>query len=124
MQIQLEAENLELTQEIKDYVQQKLGAVVKYLPQLDNRTDLVARVFLVRSSHHKKGAVFECRVRLAVPQKFVKVSEKGQTPEEAVDLAAEALFRKVRRYKTRWRDITRARLRQIKRRFKQSRLLR
>lgn len=124
MQIQIEAENLDLDQELKIYVQQKFGALEKHLSRLDKKTDLALRVLLERNSRHQSGRVFVCRVRMVLPGRFIKIDERAETPQAAVDLAVARLSRRVQEHKTRWRDITRDRLRRLKRRFQQVRLLR
>jgi ribosome-associated translation inhibitor RaiA len=87
---------------------------VRFLPKLEKEFDLVVRVVLSKGTHHKKGEVFECRLSLALPGDYLEVTETGETPEIAIDKVEAGLNRKIRRYKSKWRDRTRRALRKVK----------
>lgn len=71
MKIDIKGTNMELTQAIKDYVNEKIGGLEKYFDGI-----LVARVDVgLTSKHHQKGNIFRAEVNLEVPQKHVLRAE-------------------------------------------------
>lgn len=71
MQIVIKGTNMELTEAIKDYVNEKVGSLEKYFDGI-----LEARVDVgIISHHHQKGDIFRAEVNLEVPQKHVLRAE-------------------------------------------------
>ena len=72
MKIVIKGTNLELTDALKSYVEEKVGHLERYWDEI-----LEARVELDRSTHHQTG-FFRCEVNLDVPQKHVLRAESVQ----------------------------------------------
>ena len=71
MQIDIKGTNLELTEAIKDYINEKIGSLEKYFDEI-----LAARVEVgVTTKHHQKGNIFRAEVNLEVPQKYILRAE-------------------------------------------------
>jgi len=71
MQIDIKGTNMELTQAIKDYVNEKIGSLEKFFDQI-----LEARVDVgTTSKHHQKGKIFRAEANLEVPQKHILRAE-------------------------------------------------
>jgi len=87
---------MELTQAIKDYVNEKIGGLEKYYDGI-----LVARVDVgLTSKHHQKGDIFRAEVNLEVPQKHVLRSEA--TREDlymAINQVKDELKRQIKKFK-------------------------
>jgi len=67
MQIDIKGTNMELTEAIKDYVNEKIGGLDKFFDQI-----LEARVDVgLTTKHHQKGNIFRAEVNLEVPQKHI-----------------------------------------------------
>ncbi len=69
MKILIKGTNLELTDALKNYVENKVGHLEHYWEEI-----LEARVELESSTHHQSG-FFRCEVNLDVPQKQVMRAE-------------------------------------------------
>lgn len=69
MKILIKGTNLELTEALKSYVNEKVGRLEHYWDQI-----LEARVELEHVTRHHKG-FFRCEVNLEVPQKHVLRAE-------------------------------------------------
>lgn len=69
MKIIIKGTNLELTEALKSYVEEKVGHLEHYWDEI-----LEARVELEQSTHHQSG-FFRCEVNLDVPQKQVMRAE-------------------------------------------------
>lgn len=69
MKILIEGKNLELTEAIRSYAEEKVSHLEHYWEDI-----LEARVELEASAHHQRG-FFTCRVNLDVPQKHLMRAE-------------------------------------------------
>jgi len=84
MKIIIKGTNLELTESLKAYVEEKVGHLEHYSEEI-----LEARVELEVSAHHQKG-FFRCEVNLDVPQKYVLRAEStGPDLYAAIDAVLE-----------------------------------
>ena len=100
MQIDIKGTNLELTQAIKDYIQEKVGALEKFFDQA-----LIARVDVgLTTKHHQKGNIFRAEINLEVPQKNLLRAESTRDDlYVAINEAKAELERQVKKYKEKMR---------------------
>lgn len=100
MKIDIKGTNMELTEAIKDYVNEKIGSLEKFF---DNIVE--ARVEVGKTSnHHQKGDIFRAEVNLDVPEKYVLRAEA--TREDlymAINQVKDELQRQVKKYKEKMR---------------------
>ena len=97
MIIQMKAENLKLTDEIKDYAQTKMGALTKYLGGIQV---IDARVKLaLTSNHHQKGDIYECKAVLTLPKETLIVTKVEPDIFKAIDKVRGHLERSIEKYK-------------------------
>lgn len=97
MKINLKATNLELTKEIKDYVQEKMNMVEKFLGDIpvvhcDFEVDLTTH-------HHNKGKIFRAEVNLAVPGDLLRVEKTEKNLYKAIDKVKDHLARVIKKHK-------------------------
>jgi putative sigma-54 modulation protein len=100
MQIDIKGTNLELTQAIKDYVNEKVGSLEKFFDQA-----LIARVDVgLTTKHHQKGNIFRAEINLEVPQKHLLRAESVKDDLYiAINDAREELERQIKKYKEKMR---------------------
>ena len=71
LKIDIQGTNMELTEAIKAYINEKIGSLEKYYDGI-----LVARVDVgLTTKHHQKGNIFRAEVNLEVPQKHILSAE-------------------------------------------------
>ena len=97
MQINIKATNIELTPEIKDYVQEKMDMLEKYLAsvQVINADFEVA----MTTRHHNKGEIYRAEANLNVPGDLLRVEKTEKDLFKAIDKVKDHLTRSIRRYK-------------------------
>ncbi len=97
MQINIKATNIELTPEIKDYVQEKMDMLEKYLGnvQVINADFEVA----MTTRHHNKGKIFRAEANLNVQGDLLRVEKTEKDLFKAIDKVKDHLTRSIRRYK-------------------------
>ena len=100
MQIDIKGTNMELTEAIKDYVNEKVGSLERFFDQA-----LIARVDVGRTSnHHQKGDVFRAEININVPQKQLLRAESVRDDlYVAINEAKEELERQIKKYKEKMR---------------------
>lgn len=96
MKISIHGKNINLTQEVKDYVEAKVGSLTKFYDKIQD-----AKVELGRESRNpKKGKdAFFVHVTLSVPNKVLRVEEHEPKLRKAIDKAKDDLQRELKVYK-------------------------
>ncbi|MBU0649171.1 ribosome-associated translation inhibitor RaiA [Patescibacteria group bacterium] len=73
--------NMELTEVIKDYVNEKIGSLDKYW---DRIIDADVEVGLI-GKHHQSGEIYRCEVNLRVPGKILRAEKTEKDLYKAID---------------------------------------
>ncbi len=104
MKILIKGTNLELTEGIRRYIDQKIGGLEKISAMggkdaIDN--NLVARVEIgITTKHHKSGPIYRAEVNLSVPDKHILRAEaEAQDLYQAIDEAKLILEKEINKYK-------------------------
>jgi len=95
MQINLRAKNFELTQEIKDYVDEKIGKLDRFL---EGRNGMGEVDLILEAGHHRQGKINGCKVLLHIPGHKIFVEEWHEEMFGAIDLAEESAKRQIEKY--------------------------
>lgn len=100
MKIYIKGTNMELTEAIKDYVNEKIGGLDKYFDGI-----LAARVDVgLTSKHHQKGNIFRAEVNLEVPQKYLLRAEaEKEDLYIAINEVKDELQGQIKKYKEKMR---------------------
>jgi putative sigma-54 modulation protein len=100
MQIDIKGTNLELTQAIKDYVNEKIGSLEKFFDQI-----LEAKVEVgLTTKHHQKGKIFRAEANLEVPQKhIIRAEAEREDLYMAINEVKDELQIQLKKYKEKMR---------------------
>ena len=113
MRIILKGTNLELNQELRDYVDKKIGGLDKFLENIDGT--LEARVELAKTTrHHQHGDIYRAEVNLDFSGKVLRAVEEKEDSFTAIDGIENELKREVIKFKTKRTAETRRGARIIK----------
>lgn len=100
MQITIKAKDLELTEPLKVYINDKIGMLEKFVQRVEEQGEILANVEVARSSkHHHKGDVFYAEVNLQLPGRRIRVQEQEYDVRVAIDNVANRLQREIEQYK-------------------------
>jgi putative sigma-54 modulation protein len=96
MKIDIKGTNMELTEAIKDYVNDKIGSLDKFFDGI-----LEARVEVgLTSKHHQKGNIFRAEVNLDVPRKHnLRAEAEREDLYMAINEVKEELQRQIKKLK-------------------------
>jgi len=113
MRIILKGTNLELNQELRDYVDEKIGGLDRFLENIDGT--LEARVELAKTTrHHQHGDIYRAEVNLDFSGKVLRAVEEKEDLFTAIDGIENELKREVIKFKTKKTTETRRGARIIK----------
>ncbi|MFA5188960.1 MAG: ribosome-associated translation inhibitor RaiA [Patescibacteria group bacterium] len=100
MQIDIKGTNMELTQAIKAYIDEKIGGLEKFFDQI-----LEARVEVgLTTKHHQKGNIFRAEVNLEVPRKHILRAEaEKEDLYMAINQVKDELQAQIKKYKEKMR---------------------
>jgi len=97
MQFNLKATNLELTPNLRDYVQKKMNMLEKYLGSLKvfNLDFEVSRT----TQHHLKGEIYRAEANLTVKGELLRVTKTEKDVYKAIDKVKDHLELVIKKYK-------------------------
>lgn len=115
MKVTLKGSNLELTDDVREYVDQKIGELDRFVPE---GTFVEARVELARTTfHHKKGDIFRAEVNLHLPGRLLRAEAEREDIFQAIVEVKNELQRDMKKYKDRQKDLKIRGLRSLKKRM-------
>ncbi len=97
MQIKLKATKLEMTPAIRDYVQEKMDMVEKYLGGIQILNCDVEIEKSVGGQH--KGEIFRAEVNLQLPHEILRVEKTEEDMYKAIDKVKDHLELVIKKYK-------------------------
>lgn len=114
MRINITGKNMELTEAIKGYVQEKVGALTKLAK--DAGSEPLAEVEVGKTSqHHSKGEVFRTEINLSVGGMFLRAEATKDDLYASIDEAQSGMMRELRARKTKGESLFRRGAARIKR---------
>lgn len=100
MKIDIKGTQLELTPSIKNYIEEKLGGLDRYLGSLETKSEPVCFVEVGRATkHHKQGKVFYAEATLALQGETIRVEHYDDDIRQAVDAVKDRMKTSLQKYK-------------------------
>lgn len=103
--LQIYTRNLELTDRLRDYVEDKVAKLQRYLPNLDS-----IRVDLSESNARDNSRRMVAQMTIYVPKAILRAEERSGDVFSAVDQVVDKMSRRVERYKGRKREVRRSQM--------------
>lgn len=97
MKIKIKATNLELTDAIRDYVNNKMSMLDKYFG--DSRPLLCEFEVSLTTNHHLKGEIFRAEANLSLPGQLLRVTKTEKDLYKAIDKVKDHLAPMIVKYK-------------------------
>ena len=121
MKIITKAKNLELTDNLQNFVDEKIGGLKRFIDILKEDTPekgkTLAEVFVElekETKHHRKGDIFIANGKLVLPRKLIVVSARKDDIWEAVISMVDAFQVEIKQYKLKSIDKNRRQQRKFK----------
>ncbi len=110
MNIQIKGKGMDLTENIKEYVEKKIGGVEKFYDKIIGASVIVGK----ESNHHVKGEIFMCECKLDVPGKDLFASKTEKDLYKAIDLVRDYLEAELKKHKVMTREKHRSDKREVR----------
>lgn len=92
MKITIKGTNLDLTPSIKEYIENKISGLEKFMKAVVEGTEAMARVEIARTTkHHAKGDVFRAEVNIDLTQNIARAEHEDVDVRTAIDMVANKL---------------------------------
>jgi putative sigma-54 modulation protein len=111
MNISIKATHLDLTPSIKEYVEEKVGHLGKFIVAQE------AKVELARDAHHHSGLVFRAEVNLVLGGKLMRADAFAEDIYAAVDLVIPKLKEQIAKFKDKKTTVNRNLARKARRKL-------
>lgn len=108
MNISLKGTHVDLTPSIKEYVEEKVGALEKFMPGLE------ARVELERDQHHNTGEVFRAEVTMLAGGKDIRAEASSPDMYASIDLVIPKVKDQILKFKDKKNSLDREEIRAAK----------
>ena len=102
MQIKIKASKIDLSPNIRDYIQEKMDMLDKYLGSV-KATNCDVEIERERTAQHS-GKVFRAELNLSVPGELLRVEKTEKDIYKAIDKVKDHMTRSIRRYKEKLQD--------------------
>ena len=100
--IHIKSTNLDLTPSIKAFVDEKLGALGKYVKKFETEGEVEMNLELARTTkHHHKGPVFKAEANLLLPGNMLRAEHIDTDIRVAIDRLKVTLRNDIEKYKER-----------------------
>ena len=93
MKISIKGTNLDLSESIKEYVEEKVGHLDKFIDPMETKVELE------RDKKHRTGLVFRAEVMMVVGGKIIRADANGEDIYAAVDLVIPKLKEQISKFK-------------------------
>lgn len=103
MKIHIKSTNLDLTPSIREYIEEKIGTLAKFVGRYEKEgSELLARVEIARTTnHHHKGDVFYAEVNIDNGTNLARAEVEDAEIHAAIDKAQDILKRQLVKLKER-----------------------
>ena len=100
MKLTIKATSLEITPEIHSYLEEKIGNLDKFMPEVDSSVE--AWVELARTTyHHQTGDIFRAEVDIRVPGEILRAEAERENIFLAINEVKDELQQQIKKYKNR-----------------------
>jgi putative sigma-54 modulation protein len=101
MNINIKGTHVDLTESIKEYIEEKIGHLEKYIQAQE------AHVELARDTHHHTGLVFHADINLILGSKIMHANAEAEDAYAAIDLLIPKLKEQIGKFKDKRQTLTR-----------------
>lgn len=100
MKMHIKATNFKLTESIKFQVEEKIGTLDKFIPQLEEKGVVECRVEVGKTTnHHQKGDVFRAEANVRLPGKILRAEATEKNLTMAIAKVKDEMQRQLKKYK-------------------------
>jgi len=115
MNISIKTKNIELNDDIRDFIDTKFANLEKFITKKEDQRVLVEVDIGKVTKHHRKGDIYKAEVNVSFDKDVHRVHEKADHLYTAIDKAKDELVRHLRRDKNKKKNLFRRGAAKVKR---------
>lgn len=99
MKITVKATNLDLTPTLKQYLEEKIGSLSKFLKIFEIESEVQVQVEVGRATrHHQQGNIFRAEANLMLPKKVLRGVAEKEDIRTAINEVKSELQKEIKKY--------------------------
>lgn len=100
MNINIRSRDLEVTPALKEWIDEKIGSLEKFITRIEEQGEVLCEVEVSRSTkHHHKGDVFYAEAQIHLPGRRIRATHQDVDARLALDKVRDTLHMELLRYK-------------------------
>lgn len=100
MKILIKTLNLDLTPILKQYIEEKIGGLEKFLKSCETESEIQCAVEAGRiTRHHHQGKIFKAEINLKLPRQVLRSVAESEDIRLAINKAKDELRQEIKKYK-------------------------
>lgn len=104
MKINITTNNIDLNNYLSNRINDRGGKIEKFITSQNE--DLALNIEVSKdTNHHKNGEIFSAEYNLLVEGKLIRTTSTKETLDEAIDCASDEMIKRLRRGKSKWKDM-------------------
>ncbi|MEK6951929.1 MAG: ribosome-associated translation inhibitor RaiA [Nanoarchaeota archaeon] len=114
MNIIIKTKNLEISEQLKNVINHKIGGLKKFLNKFKKDKNVSFDTFVYvgkETTHHKKGDIFETEVKIVLHDKNLVAKSHGESLLKTITKVKKEIEREIRKYKTKIIELPRRKYR-------------
>jgi len=98
MKTSILSKNIDLTPEIKKYIENKMNDLNKVTEKMGDSLQIFFEI-AIETKHHQKGAIYYAEANIEVPGKIIRAEAKEENIYTAINKVKDELERSLEKYK-------------------------
>lgn len=100
MKINIKATNLDLTPAIREYIEEKIGSLDRFLKRFEVKSEVEVFVEIARTTkHHRHGNVLYAEATVPIGKKILRAEHFDWDIRVAIDKVRDKLQQEIKKYK-------------------------
>lgn len=105
MKIQMQGNQIDLTPAIKEYIEEKMKSLNKFITRYEGQGEVLVRFELARTTHHhNKGEVYKAEAIIHLPGQDILADREAEDARAAIDAVKDTLKTSLVDYKEKMLD--------------------
>lgn len=100
MKINIKSDGLDMTPAIKQFIEEKIGSLDKFIKRFEGYGDAKATVEIARTTkHHQHGEVYYAEANLNINGEVIRAEQTDENIRAAIDKVKDTLKLEIKKYK-------------------------
>jgi len=100
MKINIKATNLDLTPEIRDYIEEKIGSLVHFLKKFEIKSETEVFVEIAQTTkHHRHGNILYAEATIPLGKKILRAEHSSDDIKTAINKIKSELQQQIKKHK-------------------------